>query len=91
MFLSVLEFDMIVRAVSMLGSVKDERSVSFDVFTVQQSESVDPLQPNITYREPYISGYHSRCSSARSYVFGSDELSQVEKFNFSFIVNKAIT
>ena len=68
---------MIVRAVSMLGSLKDERSVSFDVFNVQQSEPVDPLQPNITYREPYISGYHSRCSSARSYVFGSDELRKV--------------
>ena len=89
--MSILEFGMTVRVVSMLGSLKDERSVSFDAFSAQQRGSVDPLQPNITYREPYVSGYHSRCSSARSYVFGTDELSQVGRINFTLIANKCIS
>lgn len=45
--------------------------------SIEGPASVDPLQPNITYREPDVGGYHSRCSTPRDYIFIENDLSQV--------------
>ena len=61
-------------------SSKDEESNGLNAVEqpmLERPASVDPLQPNITYREPDVGGYHSRCSSARDYIFGTNEPAQV--------------
>ena len=68
---------MVTRMGSMTDSIKNEESFSISVIKCERPRSVDPLQPNIAYKEPNVSGYHSRCSSARDLTFSPDELSQV--------------
>ncbi|XP_065064228.1 uncharacterized protein LOC135690565 [Rhopilema esculentum] len=50
----------------------DELTESFakDLRAATPINPIDPLQPNITYRDPSIGGYHSRCSSALSDIHG---------------------
>ena len=50
----------------------DELTKSFakDLRAATPINPIDPLQPNITYRDPSIGGYHSRCSSALSDIHG---------------------
>ena len=71
-------------AVRIFGGMKVERPVSSASYSVERPTSVDPLQPNITRKEPNIGGYHSRCSSAAGYVFSPDELSQVSTLYYHF-------
>ena len=68
---------MVARMGSMTDSLNDEESLFISALKFERPRSVDPLQPNIAYKEPNVSGYHSRCSSARDLTFSPDELSQV--------------
>lgn len=66
---------MVERSRSKLSMLSDETVDSIDS---SRPTPVYQLQPNIAYREPNIDGYHSRCSSARDCIFGSNTPSQVQ-------------
>jgi len=69
---------MVARMGSMTDSINDEESLFISALKFERPRSVDPLQPNIAYKEPNVSGNHSRCSSARDLTFSPDELSQIK-------------